>query len=110
MKIYNIPLSIYCRDLHFAEPDEPKLLKDIGIDRIFFEVVRKTSFLYSFEANFMEQLLMEQRCVLHNHAYIVMTSVLSRFDEIYYEEIQSLSKSEIEPGIFKSTSLRRLFT
>jgi hypothetical protein len=100
MKIH-YELKYFLDRKNFVEPDRPKLLKEIGTDKIFSEIVRNTIFLCAFHTNFMEELLVEQRCVLHNHAFIIATQDVHNFSETYYREIQLLLEQEIEPGVFR---------
>jgi hypothetical protein len=73
MKIYYEPFPGFSRNydflfedymvrrLSFLEPEEPKLLKEIGVGYIVDEIAKKEGYIFSFaELPLMEQLLPEQ--------------------------------------------------
>ncbi|MHA2218539.1 MAG: hypothetical protein ACXACY_21650 [Candidatus Hodarchaeales archaeon] len=91
-------------NLSFIEPEEPKLIRKIGVDYIVKEVVKDSLFKYSFTRSLlMEQLLPEQIRVLLSHAYKISGKFIrkSQFVREFRNEVEQIAKQEIEPGIFK---------
>jgi hypothetical protein len=88
----------------FIEPEEPRLMREIGVDYIVEGVTEKYGFKYSFtELSLMEQLLPEQIRVLFSHACKIayLTGLKSQFIPKFRNEVEQIAKQEIEPGIFK---------
>jgi hypothetical protein len=94
-------------ELSFTEPEEPKLLKEIGVDYIVEKITKGDG--YSFEGLLMKQLLPEQIRVLLSHTYRVfyyrLPTSQPRFVDLLYIEFQQIAKQEIEPGIFKDEDI-----
>jgi hypothetical protein len=91
-------------NLSFIEPEEPKLLREIGVDYIIKGITERDSlFKYSFRGPLMEQLLPEQIRVLLSHAYKISGKFIrkSQFVREFRNEVEQIAKQEIEPGIFK---------
>jgi hypothetical protein len=83
-------------DLSFLEPEEPKLLKEIGV------------FKYSFyRLSSMSQLLPEQIRILMSHAYVVatLTSTKNMFADEFYSIVRRIAEQEIEPGMFRNEDI-----
>ncbi|MHA2218541.1 MAG: hypothetical protein ACXACY_21660 [Candidatus Hodarchaeales archaeon] len=96
--------------LSFIEPEEPKLMREIGVDYIVKEVTEKDGFKYSFtKLSLMEQLLPEQMRVLLSHAYRICNHhrLFSKFQfiRIFRNEVKQIAEQEIEPGMFKDEDI-----
>ncbi|MHA2218919.1 MAG: hypothetical protein ACXACY_23605 [Candidatus Hodarchaeales archaeon] len=95
-------------DLSFLEPEEPKLLKEIGVDYIVKEIMKKNGFKYSFyRLSSMSQLLPEQIRILMSHAYVVatLTSTKNMFADEFYSIVRRIAEQEIEPGMFRNEDI-----
>ncbi|MHA2218536.1 MAG: hypothetical protein ACXACY_21635 [Candidatus Hodarchaeales archaeon] len=95
-------------NLSFIEPEEPKLLREIGVDYIIKGITERDGFTYSFtELSLMEQLLPEQIRVLLSHAYKISEKFIrkSQFIRIFHNEVEQIAKQEIEPGMFKDEDI-----
>ncbi|MHA2218041.1 MAG: hypothetical protein ACXACY_19070 [Candidatus Hodarchaeales archaeon] len=106
MKIYYEPYPGFNNSssdgLIFGEPEEFKLLREIGVEYIFYKISQK-GLAYNFWP-IMDQLSPEQRQVLLSHAYIICnnnSAGIFKFRELFRDELQRLADCEIEPGMFK---------
>ncbi|MHA2218547.1 MAG: hypothetical protein ACXACY_21690, partial [Candidatus Hodarchaeales archaeon] len=89
-------------DLSFVEPEEPRLLKEIGVDYITDEITKRDRFNCSFrESPLTRQLLPEQIRVLLSHAHKIWMIVYSKsqFIRIFHNEVKQIAEQEIEPGM-----------
>ncbi|MHA2218914.1 MAG: hypothetical protein ACXACY_23580 [Candidatus Hodarchaeales archaeon] len=87
----------------FTEPEEPRLIREIGVDYIVNEITKRYGFSYSFRLLLMKQLLPEQIRVLWSHAYRIYSHTSSKIQFIprFRSEVEQIAKQEIEPGMFK---------
>jgi hypothetical protein len=93
-------------EFSFVEPEEPKLLREIGVS----EITERGRFIFSAKAlSLMEQLLPEQIRVLLSHAYRIYgyhwCSSKSKFIYKLRHEVEQIAKQEIEPGMFKDEDI-----
>jgi hypothetical protein len=89
--------------LSFTEPEEPRLMREIGVGYIVEGIIVVDG--YSFRGPLMEQLLPEQIRVLLSHAYrIYFRTPIPQFHFINQlrNEVEQIAKQEIEPGMFKN--------
>jgi hypothetical protein len=115
MKIHHEPYSGYNRrynfiftddavmSLSFTEPEEPRLMREIGVDYIIEGVIVRIGFNYSFKGLLMKQLLPEQIRVLWSHAYRIYNDCSSKVQFILrlHDEVEQIARQEIGPGMFK---------
>ncbi|MHA2218916.1 MAG: hypothetical protein ACXACY_23590 [Candidatus Hodarchaeales archaeon] len=92
-------------ELSFIEPEEPKLMREIGVDYIVGKITKRNGFIYLFtELSLMEQLLPEQIRVLWSHAFRIYHYYQflskSRFTTRFRNEVKKIAEQEIEPGMF----------
>jgi hypothetical protein len=55
--------------LSFVEPEEPRLIREIGVNHIVEGITERNGFVFCFYDPLMGQLLPEQIRVLWSHAY-----------------------------------------
>jgi hypothetical protein len=102
-------------DLSFIEPEEPKLLEEIGVNYIVNEITKRNGYSLV-ELSLMEQLLPEQIRVLWSHAYRIFyyhayrifyyrPISQSQFVCEFRHEVEQIAKQEIEPGMFKNEDI-----
>ncbi|MHA2218917.1 MAG: hypothetical protein ACXACY_23595 [Candidatus Hodarchaeales archaeon] len=96
--------------LSFVEPEEPKLMREIGVNYIVEEITERYGFIFSAQVSLlMEQLIPEQIRVLVSHAYKIYHSYRpfskSYFIDRLHIEFQQIAKQEIEPGVFKNEDI-----
>jgi hypothetical protein len=116
MKIYYEPYRGYNKkydfvytddvvlEFSFTEPEEPKLIREIGVDYIIEGITERDGFSYYLEPLIMRQLLPEQIRVLMSHAFRIPFSELHFVNQLR-NEVEQLAKQEIEPGIFKDEDI-----
>jgi hypothetical protein len=85
--------------LSSTEPEEPKLLKEIGVNHIVEGITERNGFVFCIYDPLMGQLLPEQIRVLWSHAYRVYDHCFSKSE--FISKFQQIAKQEIEPGMFK---------
>jgi hypothetical protein len=97
--------------LSFVEPEEPKLIREIGVGYIVERIVAGDG--YSFRGPLMKQLLPEQIRILLSHAYRIYHHLCNfnpftsqpRFVDQFRYEVEQIAKQEIEPGMFKNENI-----
>jgi hypothetical protein len=88
--------------LTFVEPEEPRLIREIGVNHIVEGITERNGFVFCFYDPLMEQLLPEQIRVLWSHAYRIYgyhCSSKSEFISKFRHEVEQIARQEIEPGI-----------
>jgi hypothetical protein len=94
-------------DLSFTEPEEPRLMREIGVNCII-DGIMVGSGGYSFTGLLMKQLLPEQIRVLLSHTYRIycyQSVSRLRFVDQLHIEVEQIAKQEIEPGMFKNEDI-----
>ncbi|MHA2219357.1 MAG: hypothetical protein ACXACY_25875 [Candidatus Hodarchaeales archaeon] len=94
-------------DLSFTEPEEPRLMREIGVNCIIDGIMVGSDYSFT-ELSLMKQLLPEQIRVLFSHAYRIYNSYC--FSQVQFifkfrDEVRQLARQEIEPGMFKDEDI-----
>jgi hypothetical protein len=79
-------------DLSFMEPEEPRLMREMGVDYIVNGIIVGDT--YSFRGPLMEQLLPEQIRVLLSHAYKAFyhpSTLQVRFVDRFCREVEQIA-------------------
>jgi hypothetical protein len=84
----------------FKEPEEPRLLKKIGMDHIVEESTWDSNYVFHFTNSLMEELLVEQREILVSCAQLSLRR--NNCVAVFRELVGKLSDREMEPGMFKN--------
>ncbi|MHA2218042.1 MAG: hypothetical protein ACXACY_19075 [Candidatus Hodarchaeales archaeon] len=110
MKIYYEPYKGYnsitgsASFFAFIEPEKHRLLREIGVDYILYEITRNAHHYYM-RPSLMTQLLVEQRQVLMSHVYIYFNMYGNNFRKPFRDELQRLADCEVEPGMFRNEDI-----
>jgi hypothetical protein len=90
-------------NLSFVEPEEPRLLREIGVNYIVKGITERNGFNYYLEPLIMKQLLPEQIRVLVSHAHKIACLITKyQFIPRFRNEVKQIAKQEIEPGMFRN--------
>jgi hypothetical protein len=96
-RIYDfVYLNDIVMDLSFVEPEEPRLMREMGVDYIVDGIIVGDT--YSLRGPLMKQLLPEQIRVLLSHAYKAFyhpSTLQVRFVDRFRREVEQIAKQEI---------------